>query len=85
MQNIYVSKLPQDLLRRLQQPATASNFIQKFVKWDIGKAVERLDKNIKKIEQNKKYTTEQKEKKKMELLNGFGVVYLNTSVIWFIA
>lgn len=70
LQNIYVSKLPQDLLRRLQQPATASNFIQKFVKWDIQKAIERLDKNIKKIEQNKKYTTEQKEKKKLELLNG---------------
>lgn len=70
LQNFYVKELPKDLLRRLQEPAVASNFAQKIAKWDIGLAVKGLNKKIDKINANEKYSAEEKEKRILQLLNG---------------
>lgn len=71
LNNAYLKKLPADLLRRLEtEPGVASGFIQRQIKKDVKEAVERLNKNLQKIENNTKLSVAEKELKKRQLLNG---------------
>ncbi|HBB49684.1 hypothetical protein A2443_02980 [Candidatus Nomurabacteria bacterium RIFOXYC2_FULL_43_16] len=68
LKDAYLMQMPKDLQKRLENPSTTNNFIQRIVKNDLMGAISRLNKNIEAIEGDPKLSVEQKESQKEQLV-----------------
>lgn len=68
----YKERLPQDLLKRIQEnpDGFATSFVSKVFKKDLAWGVERIQKNLDKIDADPKLTDEQKAAKRQRVLAG---------------
>lgn len=68
LRNAYLTEMPADIIRRLEKPGTANNFVQNLVRKDLLASMNFIDSGLLKIESNEKFSPIQKEAAKQKLL-----------------
>lgn len=69
LKTTYLKEMPKDLMERISNdPSTAETFVQKVLRKDLGFSINKLSKNLEKIDADNALSPEDKEMKKLALL-----------------